>query len=241
MTAPIVLLHGWGLTPEVWAPLQSRLVQRLDSDAVTAPALFANEGSLDDWAARLLAEIPPGAVLIGWSLGAMLAMAIAARAPRHVSRLVLFAATPSFVKRDDWPHGLDAETTTAFRQNFLKDPVRTVERFIALQALGDVERVAVSKALRANIAATDTHGAALAHGLRLLEQSDLRGALPAVSTRCLLIHGEQDALMPVAATQWLAHRWSGGETFIMPGVGHAAFLSQPAEVAARIEQFIHAS
>jgi pimeloyl-[acyl-carrier protein] methyl ester esterase len=234
--APIVLLHGWGLTPAVWAPLQSELGLE-----TLAPQLVAGEGSLDDWAARLLNEVPAGAILIGWSLGAMLALAMAARAPQHISRMILLAATPSFVKRSDWQHALDAETTTAFRDNFRNSPARTLDRFIALQALGDTERTTVTTALRASIADPKQHASALAHGLRLLEQSDLRGALPSVSLRCLLIHGEQDALMPVAATHWLAHRWSGSETLIMPGVCHAAFLSQPATVAARIRQFIHAS
>ncbi len=235
MNAPVVLLHGWGLTPQVWAPLQAEL-----GTETFAPEILADEGSLDELAMSLLYAIPAGSVLVGWSLGAMLAMALAARAPQHISRLVLFAATPSFVKRKDWQHGLDAETTLAFRENFRKDPQRTLERFIALQALGDNERASVSAALRSSIASHEKHASALAHGLRLLEQTDLRGTLPAVSLRCLLIHGEQDALMPVAATQWLAHRWSSSETFILPGVGHAAFLSQPAAVAARIGQFIHA-
>ncbi|MDB5814850.1 MAG: hypothetical protein JWN23_1967 [Rhodocyclales bacterium] len=236
MTAPLVLLHGWGLTPGVWAPLQAQL----ESETL-ALELLSSEGSLDDWAASLLDAIPAGAVLCGWSLGAMLAMAIAARAPQHISRLILFAATPSFVKRNDWQHGLDVETTTAFRTNFLKDPLRTMERFVALQVLGDSERANVGAALHSNLADPQKNASALAHGLRLLEQSDLRGALPSVSLRCLLIHGEQDVLIPEGATEWLAHRWSGCETFIMPGVGHAAFLSQPVAVAQRIEEFMHAA
>lgn len=235
MNAPIVLLHGWGLTPGIWAPLQAEL-----EASSLAPALFADEGSLDDWAAKLLCDIPAGAVLIGWSLGAMLAMALAARAPQHVSRLVLLAPTPRFVKSNDWPHGLDAETTTAFRDNFRDSPARTLERFTALQALGDTERSVVNTGLRAHLADPLQNGSALAHGLRLLEQSDLRGALPAASLRCLLIHGEQDALIPVGAAHWLAHRWSSSETLIMPGVGHVPFLSQPAAVATRIKEFIHA-
>lgn len=233
--APIVFLHGWGLTPQVWAPLQARLGVSGDT-----PQLLAAEGSLDDWAARLLTQLPEGAILVGWSLGAMLAMAIAARAPQHISRLVLIAGTPSFVKRGDWPHGLDAATTKAFRDNFLKDPARTMERFVALQALGDSERSTVATSLRDHLADPQLHAASLAHGLRLLDQSDLRTNLPPVSMRCLLIHGEQDALMPLGAQAWLAQRWSASESFIVAGAGHAPFLSQGAVVAERIAQFIHA-
>ena len=236
MTAPLVLLHGWGLASGVWASLQAEL-----GVPTLAPDLFAAEGSLDDWAARLLDEIPADAILVGWSLGAMLAMAIAARAPQRISRLVLLAATPSFIKRDGWQPALDAATTTAFRENFRNAPLRTLERFIALQVLGDTERSSVSAALHAALADPLVHARALAHGLRQLEQSDLRNALPPASMRCLLIHGEQDALMPLGATEWLAHRWPGSEIYILPGAGHAAFLSQPVQVATRIRQFIHAN
>lgn len=235
-TAPIFLLHGWGLTPGVWAPLQSAL-----ASPTTALSLRAPAGPIDVWANDLSTEIPAGAILVGWSLGALLAMQIAAQAPQRVSRLVLLAATPSFVKRGLWSHGLDPETTSAFRGNFSKDPMRTLERFIALQTLGDSERGLVGNGLRANLDDPAVHASALANGLRLLDETDLRDKLPSPSIRCLLVHGEHDALIPVEATQWLSQRWSASEVFILPGVGHAPQLSQPVALATRIEQFIHAN
>jgi pimeloyl-[acyl-carrier protein] methyl ester esterase len=205
-----------------------------------SPRTQTNSATLEEWADEMSSEIPAGSVLIGWSLGAMLAMSVAARHPELVSRLVLIAATPSFLQREDWPHALDAATVQAFHQNFVAQPERTMERFIALQALGDQSRHEIIEQLR--VAQADPVGdyAALAHGLRLLEQTDLRNVLPAVSLRCLLIHGEQDALIPSATSEWLAQRWSSSEQFRMPGVGHAPHLSQPDVLAKRIEQFLHA-
>jgi pimeloyl-[acyl-carrier protein] methyl ester esterase len=230
-----VLLHGWGLTPVVWAPLQDALAR-----PCLTPELEARAGSLDQWAASMLDEIPAGASLVGWSLGAMLALAMAARAPERIDRLVLIAATPSFVQRPGWDCALDAATLAAFRANFLSAPTRTLDRFASLQALGDARRQDVVCGLRAAAVDPSRKSASLAHGLRLLEESDLRTSLPPSALRCLFIHGAQDALMPVAAMQWLAQRWSASEHLVMPDVGHAPMLSKTDEVAARMRHFLDA-
>ena len=48
----------------------------------------------------------PGTALGGWSLGAQMALAVAARHPDKVGKLLLVAGTASFVQRDGWPHAM---------------------------------------------------------------------------------------------------------------------------------------
>ncbi len=232
----LVLLHGWGLTPAVWHALQAALpTQHCIALHCRPPA-----GSLADWADAISVEIPPGSVVLGWSLGAMLAMSLAARHPQRVAKLILIAATPRFVQSADWPHALDAATVSAFRQSFTAQPARTLSRFIALQAFGDEARSQVAAQLTAALADAQAEHAALAHGLRLLEESDLRSSLPSPSLPCLLIHGQADALMPPAAAEWLAQRWPLSQQLILPAVGHAPHLSCPARLAQVIESFLNA-
>ncbi|GAA5159985.1 alpha/beta fold hydrolase [Viridibacterium curvum] len=232
----LTFLHGWGMRPGIWQGLQQTLGHNSQ-----VPVLHAPTGSLDEWADAVARTLLPETVLIGWSLGAMLALTIAARHPRQVRALVLVAATPSFVKRGDWSHGLDGETIRAFREGFLRNPGRTLERFVALQAFGDAQRHAVTDALRAQLDDPVEHAAALGHGLRLLEESDLRvQRLPSVSLPCLLVHGAQDALIPASASIWLGQRWPGSETLLIEDAGHAPFLSAPQRVAEGIQRFLAA-
>ena len=58
----------------------------------SAPLIEDFDAAADDVAARL----PAGSTLCGWSLGAQLALAVAARAPAKVGKLVLVAGTASF-------------------------------------------------------------------------------------------------------------------------------------------------
>jgi pimeloyl-[acyl-carrier protein] methyl ester esterase len=244
MSPPLALLHGWGLAPAVWLPLRAHLA---DFPAIHAPWLpghgpapAAPGPDLEDWTDALVPDLPDGALVVGWSLGALIALDLARRHPRKVARLALIGATPRFVTAPDWPHGLAAETVQGFREDFAADPAATLRRFVALQTLGDARRKAVALALSEVLPALGTeHAPALAEGLRLLAETDLRARLPGLSRPVRLLHGEGDALMPAAAATWLADHLPDGRLTLFADCGHAPFLSRPADCAALLAAFSH--
>ncbi len=242
MSAPLVLLHGWGLSSAVWAPLTAQLSSDLTIFTPdlpghgTAPA--AGE-TLAEWAVAVTPALPDGATVVGWSLGAQLALHLAAHAPRKVARLVLIAASPRFVQADDWSAAMPVDTLTEFRRSFDLDPTATQRRFVALQALGDVARREVSATLTAALTPADTsHQPALATGLRLLAETDQRAVVSRITQPVRLLHGSEDKLMPIAAAEWLADHLPNGRLSVFQHSGHAPFVSRPADCATLIESFI---
>lgn len=243
----LVLLHGWGLGPQVWTGLVRHLPPGL---RVRTPALPGHGGAaarsqtLEAWGDALLPELPDGAVVCGWSLGGLVALDLARRHPHKVARLVLIGTSPCFVTRADtarapWPHGLAASTVAGFIEDFAHDPAATLRRFVALQALGDARRRTVSNALNAALADIgQCDPAALDVGLRLLADSDQRPALADVRQPVQLIHGAGDALMPVAAAEWLATQLPDARLARLDDCGHAPFLSRPEDCAALIEDVV---
>jgi pimeloyl-[acyl-carrier protein] methyl ester esterase len=242
MSPPIVLLHGWGLSSAVWAPLTAQLSPQLVLHAPDLPghgdAPVAGD-TLADWADALLPALPDGATVVGWSLGAQLALHLAAHAPRKVARLVLIGASPRFVAADDWPNAMPVDTLTEFRRSFDLDPAATQRRFVALQALGDAARREVSATLTAALTPADaSHQPALATGLRLLADTDLRPLVGHIAQPVRLLHGSADTLMPVAAAEWLADHLPNGRLSVFQHSGHAPFASRPADCATLLESFI---
>jgi pimeloyl-[acyl-carrier protein] methyl ester esterase len=243
---PLLFLHGWAMTPAVWQPL----LAALGTDAFDArvPALpgHVDDGSktnmdadatLADWVETLAPVLPPKTTVIGWSLGAQLALELARTRPDRVERLILFAATPRFVATTDWPHGLDAATVTAFIEGYAGQPAATRRRFFALQTLGDAARRQLLPQIEA--ASIPHAGAghslpALAAGLKILADSDLRPGLAAIEQPVHLIHGDGDALMPLAAARWLAAALPRARLTVLENCGHAPLLSRPADCAALI-------
>ncbi|MCK6395339.1 alpha/beta fold hydrolase [Zoogloea sp.] len=241
MTRPIVLLHGWGLSSAVWAPLQHALDPALSVGAIDLPG----HGSatpvgprLEDWADAVLGQLPENCLVVGWSLGAQLALHLAHHHPARIDRLVLISATPRFVQADDWPAAMPAATLAEFRHSFNADPAGTQRRFIALQGLGDGRRRSVLNALGSAVTpADDAHRAALADGLGLLESTDLRNLVPEIRQPVRLLHGAVDTLMPAAAAEWLADTLPDGRLSVFSDTGHAPFLSRPLDCASLIEGF----
>lgn len=236
---PLVLLHGWGLSAAVWRPLLDHLDPRRP---VHAPDLPGHGGAapagdtLASWAEALLPALPGNSVLVGWSLGAQLALELAHRHPERIARLVLIGASPRFTASEDWPHGLPGATLDDFRAQFDSAPEATQRRFVALQSLGDRARKAVSAALSGSLTPA-SHQAALATGLRLLADTDLRPLSSALAQPVRLLHGSEDKLMPLAAAEWLADQLPGGRLSVFDQAGHAPFLSRPGDCAGLIEGF----
>jgi pimeloyl-[acyl-carrier protein] methyl ester esterase len=200
-----------------------------------APLITDFYAAADDLASRL----PAGSTLIGWSLGAQLAIAIAARAPQKVGKLVLIAGTVSFVQRAGWPHAMPPEVLAEFASGVAADIEAMLPRFVGGFNRGDARAKAVTLEL---LKLTDPRppAATLATGLNWLRDVDLRPLAPQIKAPTLLIHGANDPLMPLAAAEALAALIPGAELAAFADCAHAPFLSQPAAFNARLSTFINA-
>ena len=239
---PLVLLHGWGSSPQVWAPLRAQLSPGREVLALPLPGHGFEPDApadLDFWADAMLETLPARAQLCGWSLGGLLALCIARRAPERVERLVLIGATPCFARREDWACGLAEGDVERFRTDFERAPDETLQRFLALQVLGEQRRRRVLQALlEARVPATAFAHQALAGGLRILQQADLRGTLAGLALPVRVLHGAGDALSPLAAAEALADTLPEARLSIFDDCGHAPHLSRPEDCAALVESFL---
>ena len=77
----------------------------------------------------------------------------------------------------------------------------------------------------------------LAKGLDWLRDADLRAAVPGIVTPALIVHGDCDPLMPVAAGEWLAAQLPEARLERFAGSAHAPFLADPAHFARALGDF----
>lgn len=228
MSHPLVFLHGWGQSERIW--FQQRLFFP-DATFINLPGHGGAADALSEQWLHIIADQLPDepAVLVGWSLGGMLAMEIACRWPERLSALALISTTPSFRLRDGWEHGCNQDVFSDFEQAVVSQSPKIINRFFALMLHGDgLSRSAYNNLARAAVnRQSPTTAAGLSAGLELLSTIDLRNQLHALSMPTLLMHGEQDAIVPFAASLALAEDLPDRQLQRFEVCGHAPFLTQP--------------
>ena len=240
----LALLHGWGMNARVFDALAELLAADFDVRALDLPGHGGRnalaENTLQAWADDLAQQLPDGATLLGWSLGGQVAMRVALDHPHKVARLVLLASTPKFVAAADWDRGMAAADLQDFGAALLADPQATLLRFLSLQTRGMAGQKALLQQLRATLlAAPVVHPEALAGGLAILRDSDLRDELPRLGQPTLVLHGGLDMLTPASAGAWLAENLPRSQHVELPRAAHAPHLSHGEDVAAAIGRFAH--
>ena len=238
----LVLLHGWGMTPAVFDELTTRLRMVCD---VHAPALpgYCGTPSVAPYTVETLARSVAARVgrciVAGWSLGGQVALEWARREPQQVEALVLIGSTASFVRREGWPHAVEPAVFHGFAEAMATNRVSTLNRFASLQAQGDAAMKAAALRLRAALCGeNDASTPTLCDGLRVLLDTDLRAALADVEQPALVIHGENDRLVPPAAGEHVARMLQRGRLVKIAGAAHAPFVTQPEAIAQEIEGFL---
>ena len=236
MTAPLVVLPGWcvGRGP-LAATVAALNGQFIDLPGYGDTPLVADfDTAVDAIAARL----EPGTALAGWSLGAQLALAVAARHPSRVGRLLLVAGTTSFVQRDGWPYAMPPAALAEFATAVAADVEAMLPRFVGGFNRGDAQAKAVTLELL-KLADPRPAGEVLQTGLAWLRDVDLRADAPKVQCPTLLIHGAADPLMPLGAAEALAALIPGARLAAFPDCAHAPFMSRPDDFLAEARAFLH--
>ena len=236
MNAPIVFLPGWclGRTP------LNAVVNAINGQIFDLPG-YGNAPLITDFYAAaddIAARVQPGTSLAGWSLGAQLALAIAARHPDKVGKLVLVAGTTSFVQRDGWPHAMPPDMLAEFAAGIAADVEAMLPRFVGGFNRGDANAKAVTLELL-KLADPRPAGEVLGTGLNWLRDVDLRDSALQVKAPTLLIHGGADPLMPLGAAEALAALIPGAKLAVFDDYAHAPFMSRPDDFLATVRDFLN--
>lgn len=237
--APVVLVHGWSLSSAVFEAEATLLARRrrviapdLRGHGRSAPGGFSLADLSQDLVALMARLDLERAVLVGWSLGAQVALAALPLVRPRLSALVLVSGTPRFTEGEGWPHGLPAQSVEVLAHRVRRDPARAAARFFdGMFADGELDGEARlrTRTMRAAIPVPDV-AAALA-GLGVLAREDLRPALGGVDLPVLLVHGERDPICPAGASRAMAEAIAGARLALLAGAGHAPFLSRPGALA----------
>lgn len=180
---PLVLLAGMNCTHDLWG------------DAGLGPVIHPqlDRGDIDEQVRALCAELPEHFVLVGHSLGAIVAMALAVAAPERLRGLCLVstnAKAPTPAQRAGWQEWLTRLDDGADARDLQASILPTLLGESVVRERPDL----VECTLEMGAA---TGAARLRAQLRLqLSRRDLLAALPGVPTPTLVVSGLDDVICP---------------------------------------------
>ena len=228
----ILLLPGLACDAELFQHQAAALALHGTAHVSDAHARFA---TLPAMAAALWAEHPGRHVLVGASMGGMLALEMHRQAPERVAALALLGSTA----RPDTPELISLRTKAcelfangrmdevlranvlfAFHPNAARAP-GLMDRYLAM-----IRRASAAQLIKQNRA--------------VMARVDSRPQLPHIRCPVLVACGEADQLTPPAHAREMAALMPHAQLDFVPGAGHMLTMEQPERVSALLLRWVTA-
>lgn len=227
----LLFLHGWLMSGRVWGgqlPLTERfrvLTVDLPGHGESQWQSFSYDACVKSIIGLLDSLDIEKVCIVGWSMGAQLALQLYRQAPEKLCGLVLVAGTPQFCKSADFLHGLPVAEARNMELRIKRNLQKTSSEFFSLMFSPDeLSRVELGKAAASLVARLPDLKIAT-ESLHELVHADLRDMLPAIDLPTLIIHGSDDRICLPEASRYLADRIVNSEILSFDNAGHAPFIS----------------
>jgi 3-oxoadipate enol-lactonase len=241
---PVVMLHGIGGGKAYWArqldflSLHGWRAIAWDMPGYGESALPAGDYTFAELAAsltRLLDVLAiERAIVLGHSMGGMVALEAFAQAPERFAGLILACTSPAFGKADgDWQRQFVAERLAPLDAGLgmAEMAARQVPRMMSPLAPDEARE----RALAIMGAVPE---ATYRASLRCLVTFDRREVLPRIAVPTLVVAAAEDSQAPPPVMEKMASRIAGAEFAVLAGCGHLANLEQPAAFGALVLEFL---
>jgi pimeloyl-ACP methyl ester carboxylesterase len=241
----VILLHGF---PDSWRTFEEML-ERMPFGGYDAPVLAIDMRGLGrssspdenaftqaDYAADVAAFMDAlrieKAVLVGHSMGGMIAHNVAVSYPDRVEGLVLISAVATLA---DGPVAAELQPVL---EAFADDAPAPVEFIEAFQASTFYEPVAPSVLYRYVAESLRVEGRVLKATMAGLGAEDHRAQLAQLDIPALILWGEEDQMFARAQQDELKELLSGSQLITFPGAGHALNVERAGEVVEAIQVWL---
>lgn len=245
----LVFLHGWGMNSAVFDDLVKAIDNRYSCLCLDLPGygnatdcdIPSDKYDLESISRWIENKLPSNAILVGWSLGGLVAQYVAINMPSKVAGLITIASSPKFEQSTDW-QGIAPEVLKFFHQQLSDDHAKTLTRFIAIQMQGIVDMSERKKAIKLLssklLSMAQPSKWVLDKGLDILQFEDLRSVIKDIKVPTLRLYGRLDSLVPASVISKI-EAISTCDSLVYQKASHAPFVTHLQELVSDIQDFVH--
>ncbi len=243
----IVLIHGWASDGSIWQDTQNYLEQKYPVYMLNLP-MSKNIYSYRDAVIELIEHKDLYQVmLVGWSMGALIAIQVTHQLPHKVQGLLLVSGTSRFLTdsqltlTEPYSGGIPAALIVRMKKRLIKNREQTITDFYKLmfspqeeaQGLaGEIIGSALSRGRTWDLIEAQA-------GLDFLAEADVRAELKEITCPTLLIHGEQDEICPIGGAEFIQRQIPCAQLISYPWVGHIPFLTNFKDFHRALERWLN--
>lgn len=241
MTQNFLFISGWGYDNTPLKNLANALEQG-NAPVYSLPDLEPDGTSVhnENYAtvlSRHLQSLNQPVILVGWSTGGIIALETAGEYPEKVAGLILISSTPRFCSTQDFPWGASENELEKMKEGLDHDLNRTLRGFFRRAAYP--EKLPPDIRQRRVQAAAQQGKDSLKGGLTYLQEADCRKKMTAIKCPVLLLHGENDRIIPVQAAEWLSAQLHDTSFHSLPDAGHDLIQQREAAVVNTISSYFY--
>ena len=241
MFVNVVIINGWAMPSGIWHEFCDSLKKNSIYDHCRVVdidlCLSANE-----WVQYIDELIKPDTLLMGWSLGGMLAVEYAHQHPEKMRGLCTLQMNPKFVAEPGWPTAMTPSVFQEFKQlaagDEEVDAKKMVKRFGFLVTTKGLDALGDLKKLKTHFSVSSTPSSdTLSQSLELLDTLDARNKLATIDAPQLHIYGEHDQLIPKTVAKQVKALSDRAQIEVIDGVSHLPCYSANRLLIKRINEF----
>lgn len=232
---PVLLLHGWGSSFDVYKGIIATLRDRCRLVAMNFPGCGNSDTmekpwTLEDYCSLVLKFVDKVnldcPVLIGHSHGGRVILKMAAEGMLSPSKIVLLDAAGLIPKK-------------SFKQKFRAKSFKAIKRVLTLPVIKNYSEGLLDKA-RKHYGSADYNAApeVLRKTLVSLVNTDLRDIIHNIKCPTLLIWGDKDTATPLSDAKIIESLIPDAGLCVLEGTGHYSFCEKPYQAHAILQSFI---
>ena len=232
---PVLLLHGWGSSNEVYKGFINTLKSRCRLVAPDFPGCGKSDTMAEPWDLQRYCDFVlkfmkavglNNPVMMGHSHGGRVTMYMTATGMVNPPKIVLLDAAGLIPKK-------------SFKQKCRARSFKIIKGVLTLPVIKNFSASLLDKARR-HYGSADYNAApeVLRKTLVSLVNTDIRDILPNIKCPTLLIWGENDTATPLADAKVIESLVKDAGLCVIKGTGHFSFVERPFEANAIINSFI---
>ena len=216
----LVFIHGFASGSYIFRPIIDTLATHYNIINISLPGHEQEQNmkaDIDVWCEYYLPMVPHNSTIIAWSLGGLLALKIANTIA--VSKFILLATNPQFIKTNAWQHGIKYQNFIAFKDSLKNDKERALLQFMTMQG---VDKHTLSS-LRTQISQNLPTLTGIVNALKVLHNTSAIEEYIKFSDKIVVVLGEKDYIVPISLSDWLQKHNIQTHTY---SSGHMPFFHQ---------------